>query len=296
MFIIFSPYSFFFFSTYLLFLLSLFTISNFYYYWIVIEIIILLFIGLRYTLFVRSYSQLITYFLIQAISSFLMLVFYIYSLPVFITFSILIKLSMFPFFIWYINVIYRFPNFIFWVARTIHKVPVIVIIKRFRIRVDTPILWISIIFTTLISGVIMLSVLDFRIVLVLSSVGNNSWFILSQITNTFVFLFFISIYSFTLFYILNSFKNLSKPSLRSSVYRSSYVLRFWVLSLSGIPPFPVFYGKILVIFSLLGTLDMNYLFFIFLISNSLIVMGYLQSIIKYFIYFYSSNVHYLLKY
>lgn len=256
----------------------------------------LLFIGLSYTLFVRSYSQLIVYFLIQAISSFLMLVFYIYSLPVLITFSILIKLSMFPFFMWYINVIYRFPNFIFWVARTIHKVPVIIIIKRFCISIDISVLWVSIVLTTLISGVIMLSVLDFRMVLVLSSVGNNSWFILSQMTNAFVFTFFVFIYSFSLFYILRRFKNLSKPSSTSSLYSSFYGVRFWVLSLSGIPPFPVFYGKILIILSLLITIDINYLFFIFLVSNSLIVIGYLQSIIKYFIYYYSSNVHYLLKY
>lgn len=296
MFILFSPYSFFFFSTYLLFLFSLFTISNFYYYWLIMEIIILLFIGLSYTLFISSYSQLMVYFLIQAISSFLILVFYIYSIPVFITFAILMKLSMFPFFMWYINVIYRFPNFIFWVARTVHKIPVMVIIKSFCVSIDMSVLWVSIILTTLIRGIIILSVLDFRIVLVLSSVGNNSWFILSQITNTFVFLAFILIYSFSLFYILSRFKNMSKPSSVSSFYSSSYTVRFWVLSLSGMPPFPVFYVKILIIVRLLITIEINFLFFIFLVSNSLIVIGYLQSIIKYFIYSYSSNAYYLLKY
>lgn len=73
----------------------------------------LLFIGLRYTLFVRSYSQLIVYFLIQTLSSFMLLVFYIYSIPSLLTIAFLIKLSIFPFFMWYINLIYKFPNFIF---------------------------------------------------------------------------------------------------------------------------------------------------------------------------------------
>ncbi len=256
----------------------------------------LLFIGLRYTLFIRSYSQLIAYFLIQAISSFLILIFYIYSMPCFLTFSILIKLSMFPFFIWYINLIYRFPNFMFWLTRTLHKVPAILIIKTFSLSLDPSVLWVSIILTTFVRGVIILTILDFRIVLVLSSVGNNSWFLLSQMTNSLIFLLFICTYALRLFYILNTFKGLSKPMPASSLFSPSYPVRFWVLSLSGMPPFPVFYVKMLVILNLLFSLEFNYIFFIFLIGNSLIVIGYLQSVIKYFIYSYSSSTHYLLKY
>jgi len=296
MFIIFSPYSFLFFSTYLIFIFSLLSIRRFYYYWAIIELMMLLFIGLSYTLFVRSYSQLIVYFLIQALSSFFILIFYIYDFNVLLTFSFLIKLSIFPFFIWYINLIYRFPNFIFWLARTLHKIPAMLIISVFSLKLDTNLLWLSIVLTTIVSGLIMLTVVDFRIVLVLSSIGNNSWFFLSQITNIFIFLTFIFIYRVSLFYILNSFKSLSKPVFTTSLQSSSYSLSFWVLSLSGIPPFPLFYGKILVILRVLHTLTFNYIFLLFLLFNSLIVIGYIQSIIKYFIYVYNSTLHYLLKY
>lgn len=296
MFIIFSPYSFIFFSTYLFFLLSLLRVNNFYYFWVIIEIIILLFIGLSYTLFIRSYSQLMIYFLIQALSSFLVLIFYVYNLPLLLTFAFLMKLSIFPFFMWYINLMYRFPNFIFWLARTLHKVPAIQIIIAFSLPLDLNVLWVSILLTTLIRGVIMLSVIDFRIVLVLSSIGNNSWFLLRQITNIFCFYFFVGIYSLSIFYLLLNFNGLSKPVLSSRINPSSYSLSFWVLSLSGIPPFPVFYSKILVIIRLLRTVEFNYLFFVFLIFNALIVIGYLQAIIKYFIYVYSSKSHYFLKY
>ena len=296
MFIIFSPYSFLFFSTYLIFIFSLLSIRRFYYYWAIIELMMLLFIGLSYTLFVRSYSQLIVYFLIQALSSFFILIFYIYDFNVLLTVSFLIKLSIFPFFIWYINLIYRFPNFIFWLARTLHKIPAMLIISVFSLKLDTNLLWLSIVLTTIVSGLIMLTVVDFRIVLVLSSIGNNSWFFLSQITNIFIFLTFIFIYRVSLFYILNSFKSLSKPVFTTSLQSSSYSLSFWVLSLSGIPPFPLFYGKILVILRVLHTLTFNYIFLLFLLFNSLIVIGYIQSIIKYFIYVYNSTLHYLLKY
>lgn len=292
----FSPYSFLFFSTYILFIFSLFNITNFYYYWSVIELIILLFIGLSYTLFTRSYSQLMLYFLIQTLSSFILLVFYIYNMPIFITLAFLVKLSIFPFFMWYINLIYKFPNFIFWLARTLHKIPPILIIKLFSLKLDTNIMWLSILLTVLLRGVIILSVIDLRILLVLSSIGNNSWFLLSQIVNIFVFITFITIYSARLFFLLTSFKGLSKPIAHTSLSSNPYKLSLWVLSLSGIPPFPVFFGKILIILSLLVTTELNFFFMLFLVMNSFMVIGYLQSIIKYFIYVYSSSVHYLLKY
>lgn len=112
----------------------------------------------------------------------------------------------------------------------------------------------------------------------------------------FIFISFIIIYSFRLFFLLNSFKGMSKPSVVSSLSSNPYSLTLWVLSVSGMPPFPVFFSKILVIMSLLITIDMNYFFLLFLITNSLIFIGYLQSVIKYFIYVYSSNTHYILKY
>nr|WOV68815.1 NADH dehydrogenase subunit 2 [Brachionus falcatus] len=296
MFLMFTPYSFLFFTVYLLFMGSLFTINNFYFYWFVMELMMLLFVGLGYTMFVSSYSQFMSYFLIQTAASFFILLFYVVDLTYFLTFAFLVKLAMFPFHSWNINLIYRFPNFIFWLASTLHKVPAMVMISVFSLRLDSNLLWLSIILTTLISGVMMLTVLDFRMVLVLSSIGNNSWFLLSQMTNMFVFMFFVFVYSFSLYYILSSFKGLSKPLYTSSLQPSSYFSSFWVLSLSGMPPFPLFYGKMLVIVSLLYTLGFNYMFFIFLIFNSLMVMGYLQSIMKYFIYVYNTSVHYLLKY
>jgi hypothetical protein len=296
MLILFSPYSFIFVLCYFIFILSLFMIDNFFYYWRVIEILILLFIGISYTIFVRSYSQLIVYFLIQALSSFLILIFYIYDYSILLTLRFFIKLSMFPFFTWYINLIYRFPNFIFWIARTLHKIPAILMIKIFSLSLNLNLLWGSIIFTVLLRGVIILSIVDFRIILVLSSIGNNSWFLLRQMSNIFIFLFFILIYRISLYCVLRVFNNLSKFNFIRNSFDTSYKLSFWVLSLSGIPPFPLFYGKILVILRFVLALNFNYYFFIFLIFNALIVIGYLQSIIKFFIFVYSSLSHYLIKY
>ena len=295
MFMVFTPFSFLFFSTYVVFLFSLFRISNFFFYWAVIELIMLLFIGLRYTLFVSSYSQLIVYFLIQTLASFFILVFHVYSLPLLLTVSFLMKLSMFPFFMWYINLVYKFPNFIFWLARTLHKVPAMVMIKLFSLPLDAALVWLSILARVLLSGIMMLSITDLRMLLVVSSIGNNSWFLLSQIANTFVFLLFLIFYRVRLFLTLASFGSKSKPALRLSLQASPYSLSMWVLSLSGMPPFPLFFGKILVIVSLYRAVPSS-LFALFLVFNSFMLIGYFQSLIKYFVYVYSSNVHYLLKY
>lgn len=137
------------------------------------EVIILFFIGLSYTLFVSSYSQLMMYFLIQAISSFFIFVRYLLDIQLMLTVSILIKLSIFPFFIWYVNLVYRFPNFIFLLARTLHKIPVILIISLF-FSLNSELLWVSIVLTVFVSGIMMLMITDFRIILVISSIGNNS--------------------------------------------------------------------------------------------------------------------------
>lgn len=295
MFVLFTPYSFLFLSLYLILSFSLFTINNFYYYWMIMELVILLFIGLRYTLFISSYSQLIMYFLIQALSSFLILLSYMYSFSLLLTVSVLIKLSIFPFYSWFINVVYSFPNFIVWLSRTFHKLPLIIILRTFTLSLNTTLIWLSIIFTVLVRGILMLTLVDFRILLVVSSVGNNSWFILRQINSFYIFILFFSVYSLSLFLLFLSFKGLSKPSSRLRLTPSSYGLRFWVLRVSGMPPFPVFYVKMLVIYIYLVNHSFNHYFFLFILFSSLILIGYLQSIMKNYIYMYSSISHLLMK-
>lgn len=296
MFVIFSPYSFLYFSFYLTFMFSLLHMSNFYYYWVVIELLMLLFMGLAYSFIVRSYSQLMMYFLIQTIASFLILVFYLYNLSVLLTVAFILKLSIFPFFIWYINVIYRLPNFIFWLARTLHKVPPMVIFKIFNIDLNMPLLWVSITLTTFIIGIIILPLLDFRILLVLSSIGNNSWLLLRQISHFLLFIVYILIYRLSLFFVLRSFSGLSKVSLVKNLFFSNRNFSFWVLTLSGMPPFPLFYFKMLVVFTLFYSLSVNYLFILFLLSRAFIFMSYVRSLMSYYVYVYSTSLFYLLKY
>ena len=298
MFLIFTPFTFIYFVLYIFFLLSLFTISNFYYFWVSIEFIMLLFIGIAYTLFTNGFSQLISYFLIQTLSSFILILSYSYSHSDFITLAILLKLSIFPFVFWYTNVMYRFPNFLLWLARTLHKVPVLLIIKSFSLRINYSLVWTSLIFTVLFRALIMLFIQDFRMLLILSSIGNNSWFILSQLCSNFIFLSFILFYSINFLILVSIFNSLSSISSSHHLFFDSKIhfLALSVISLSGLPPFPLFFLKIAVIYSIISTFGLTYLFTIFLVLNSLIVGAYIQSLIKYYINVYSSHLNYLLQY
>ena len=135
MFVIFTPFSYLFFSVYSLVLLFMFTLSNFYLFWVYIEIAMLLFIGLAYTIFLHSYTQLILYFLIQTLASFSMLVFYTLDQRYLLYFSLFLKLGIFPFISWYLNVLYRFPSFTLLIRRTLHKLPPLFLFHLFYVAI-----------------------------------------------------------------------------------------------------------------------------------------------------------------
>ena len=265
------------------------SISNFIIYWVFIEFLILIFMGIIYTILLNSFSSLMLYFIIQALSSFLLLSAYLFSSSLLITLSILLKLSIFPFHSWFIRVSYRFPTFILWLISTLHKIPIFIILIIFHLSLNTLILWSSFCLSCIISGLLILSLVDLRIILIVSSIGNNSWFFLSSIINQFTFLLFIFFYSLTLFLIFINLSNFSKFNSSRSI-----TTRFLIVSLSGLPPFPIFFSKILILLQLLLTLNFRFYLLLFLIRASTILIGYIYSISKFFISSYRIKIDLLL--
>lgn len=137
---------------------------------------------------------------------------------------------------------------------------------------------------------------DFRMLLVLSSIGNNSWLLLSQISHIILFVVYMVVYRLSLFLVLRRFGGLSKLSFVKNLSFSNRNFSFWVLTLSGMPPFPLFYLKILVVFVLFYSLRVNYLFVLFLLSRAFMFIAYVRSLIGYYVFSYSTNLFYLLKY
>jgi hypothetical protein len=276
----FTPFSYLFFICYFMFLISLFTFSDFFVFWTVIEFSSLVFIGLSFRIFRSGYSQLISYFLIQALASLILITSYIYSSSFFFTLALIIKLSIFPFIFWFINIIVRFSNFILWLTIRLHKIPAVLIVYNFTIFLNLNLLFISLILSVFFSGVLIISTLNLRFLLILASVGNNAWFILSQYLRIIFLLLFITFYSLLLFITFYSLSSYSKEI--SSNVQSKNIISLLILRMSGLPPFPLFYFKLYIIYSLI-MLSFNLTYFsLFLLLSSFILIGYVHYLFKYY--------------
>lgn len=289
MFLAFTPFTFFFLCFYFIFFLFLFSTSNFLIFWVFIEFIILIFIGISYTLFANNFSSLILYFLVQTISSFRILFFYLYSNPVFFSLSLFLKLSMFPFHFWFLSICYRFPNFVLFLSSSFHKVPVFLFLLFFSPALSYSFVMLSLLLTVLFSGLIILGSSDFRSVLVSSSVGNNSWFLLSSLLDLFSFLLFFALYCLFLFLLVFDLSNLTKPGL-VTFSKGRFYFYYLIIFIRGLPPFPMFFAKIYVIYSIFSSFyfETSYLL-IFVLFSCLILVGYIYSLSKYFVHSYSSS-------
>ena len=293
MFLFFTPYTFFFMCFYFLFLVFMITCSNFVIFWVFMEFIMLIFMGISYTLFLNNFSSLILYFLLQTVSSFRILLFYLYPNSLLFSLFVVIKLSMFPFHFWFLNICYRFPNFVLFLSSSFHKVPVFLIIILFKPVFNLSFMMVSTILTVVLSGFIMLSSVDFRSVVVCSSVGNNSWFFLSSLLDLFSFILFFSIYCFFLFLLVSELSIFTKP-LITKISRGRLSLFYYIIFLRGLPPFPVFFAKMFVLFSLISKFDMIVYLSLFIFSSCLMLVGYVYSVSKYFIHIYSSQSYVLI--
>ncbi len=298
MFLICTPYTFLFFSIYIIILFFMFNIRNFYMFWLFIEIRILLFIGVCYTLFTNSYSQLIIYFLFQTLGSFSILVFYILNSFYLLFFSIFFKLGIFPFFSWYLNVVFRFPSFIILLATTIHKLPSLYILYLCLDIKYLNFIYLRIFFTILVSGIFMIKIVDLRYLVVVSSIGNNSFLLLAVISNNSIaFMLFFIVYSLNIYIILNMFNN--QTIIISSLQISNYSVILLILllfNIASIPPLPGFFTKFLIFYELLPTIENFLPFFILIILvNIFIIVSYIQILFKIIINIYSSSSVFLLN-
>ena len=128
------PHSFFFSLIYIILLYVLSYLTDFFYFWVLIEVSTLVFIGIRYSVFKNNFSFLLIFFIIQTISAFFLLIFFIYPYPTLMSFSMFLKLSIFPFHFWFLSLINYFPNFVLFISMTIYKIPPIFILRIFNIR------------------------------------------------------------------------------------------------------------------------------------------------------------------
>lgn len=272
-----TPHSFVFFLVYLLLIFIIFCVDRFFLFWSLIEIRTLVFMGISYSFFKNNFSHLLTFFIVQTISAFSILIFYVLGLESAFTLALFLKLSMFPFHFWYLGLISFFPNLIIFISSTFYKIPSMLILYNYFYIFNYNMLRLSVLSTILVGALSMVYTNDLRFLLVRSSVSNNSWFVLSTMSRFSFFLSYLFFYSLFLFFILNSIGSLSSGSLSKTNFKSVLLTLFCLVSMAGIPPFPIFFIKILIIINLIyGFFSLNmYLFFVILFSV-IMLLGYLK--------------------
>jgi len=298
MFLAFTPFTFFFVRIYRIVLLFIFSLSNFYFFWLYIEIAMLLFIGLSYTIFTHSFTQLILYFLIQTLASFSMLVFYTLDFSFLFYFSLFFKLGIFPFISWYLNVLYRFPSFVLLLRSTLHKLPPLFLFLLVYNSAYSSFILLSVLLSLIVGGFYMLNVFDLRYLIVVSSMVNNGFLLLGLMSGRifafwlFYFLYFLNI--FLILYLLGGFTKLSLNQMRTKTFITIFVLAL-LFNLAALPPFPMFFAKFLVFLEyFISDPSLIYVVVLLVLANVFIMASYCQLLIKYVVNNYSHSSNHLL--
>ncbi len=298
MFTRFTPYTHIFLALYYIVIRQITFTNSFFMYWIIIEVLILLFIGFSYTLFFNGYTQLILYFLFQTLGSFRIIVAYLFRIKYFILFSIFLKLGIFPFYSWYINVLYRFPNPRILLASTWHKLPPVFI---FYIVLDRSVIRFVFIFltlTVLVSAVFMMSIYDMRYLIIVSSIGNNSFLLLALITQRiYIFILFYVAYYIAMSMIMKTFRQSARHNYSHTPYSifEKLSIFFIILNMASLPPLPIFLGKFMVLLNCVSIYRSHsiYLLIIVLI-NVMMMVRYVNVTFKYLINVYTNRSQYFL--
>ena len=298
MFILFTPFSYLFLTVYLLVLFFILTLRNFYIFWLYIEVAMLLFMGLSYTIFAHRYTQLMLYFLMQTLASFGILVFYTLGSDYLLYSALFLKLGIFPFISWYLNVLYRFPTFTLLIRRTLHKLPPLFLFYIIYNSSYTNFLLVSVLLSLLVGGLYMLTVLDLRYLIVVSSMANNSFLLLGVMSgNLFRFSLFFTLYFFTMLFLLATLKGLLKPLIYpfNIKYGITLFLVIMLLNIAAFPPLPIFLAKFLILYDFLSINSLSYPFLVIVVlANVTIMASYCQLFIKFVTQVYSNSSLHLL--
>lgn len=299
MFLVFTPFRYFFLSSYLIVLLFLFSINNFYLFWLYIEVLMLLFIGFSYTIFSNRYTQLMVYFLIQTVASFRILVFYTLDYKFLFCMFLFLKLGIFPFFSWYINVLYRFPSSLLLLSSTLHKLPPLLLLRIVFTSSEVALLSVICLITLVLGGFFMLRVLDFRYLLVVSSIANNRFLVFGIISGSYIsFFIFYGLYFLTIALRLYLLDNFIKPLLISNSTKPFIILliTLLLLNIAALPPLPMFIAKFLLIYDFLAIhSSFMGLVILLVLANVSMVVSYCQLFIKLTTHSYTNISIYFLR-
>nr|YP_010547118.1 NADH dehydrogenase subunit 2 [Nycteribia parvula]UYK51611.1 NADH dehydrogenase subunit 2 [Nycteribia parvula] len=253
--------------------------------WIGLEINLMSFIPLMMDNKLMSSESSIKYFLIQTMSSMILL--FSFSLMLFhfnemykimMMISLLLKMGAAPFHFWFPSVMEGLSWMNVFILMTWQKLtPMILISYIFNYKLMIYIIVIS----SIISSLMGINQNSLRKFLSFSSINHLSWMISSMfISNLMMFMYFLfySLMSFSMILYFNMFNISYMNQLYSTFFFNKYfkfLIIFNLMSYGGLPPFLGFFPKWLIIQNLLN-LNMFFLLFILIFSSLIFLYLYIQ--------------------
>lgn len=245
--------------------------------WVSLEISLFLFLALiKFLNNKSSAEEVVYYFVVQALGRTLILFSWLSSLTwratnIVFLLALILKLGIFPFHRWYINLVNVINYSIFWILR----VPLKIIVLKLIIA-SSNLSWLTALALTniLISFVWVFKEKKIVSFLAFTSVFNTGWAMLA-LQGAWLWLIFIIIYGLNLKLILLAFDEAWKLSFFNKINVQREILHQHLLVigliLMGLPPFSGFTIKVLIFFQLL---DLSWFVATLRLGRSVIISFY----------------------
>lgn len=215
----------------------------------------------------KSVETIVKYYIIQAIGSYVFLFSNVFNLGRYTSFmliiiSLAIKLGLFPFIFWVPAVIANISWITLFFIRTIQKLnPIIVlhILNNNYIIIYVTVR--SVFFRRFIAS----NQTNLRKLIAFSSISHTAFIIISGYISNFLIILYVCIYIFMTGILISIFykKNINN----TTTWKKNKKKNILILALAGLPPFPIFFIKV-IIFFYIRSISPILLFFI--IAGSLI--------------------------
>jgi len=205
--------------------------------WLVMEISRALNIFILYMV-KENGSNVLNYFIIQSISSLILLLIWILNYQLVFILMMAAKFGIYPFADWFIIISKNLRNFSFVLIRVLQKFLPMLLMRTFGANVIT-----SLIFGTIRAIFVGLSIgttNDLRITMIISSIFNSSWLLVGRTISLQTTIILLVVYGVRLVSLLYT----NHVGYRQTIYLS-------ILSVRGLPPFPVFFAKLQLIYKLI---------------------------------------------
>nr|YP_006576073.1 NADH dehydrogenase subunit 2 [Membranipora grandicella]AEH99602.1 NADH dehydrogenase subunit 2 [Membranipora grandicella] len=246
------PSFFFFMIMIIMSLFMVFSSTNWFMLWLSMETALLGFLPLFNYTNSEETMTLIKYFILQSSGSILFLAGLITSNSSLFMSGLLMKLGLFPFFFWVPSVLKSISWAGILMLTTLQKLPAMGVLISPPLPLQTNFMFMVSVISILISSILGFNQSNIRMLMAYSSISQTAYMLISLMTSAKLFLLYFFNYLITmslLIYIINK-NNVSTMEDLSDEFSGTMNLLF--MNLMGMPPFPMFFMKMFLLFSVMN--------------------------------------------